>query len=172
MAVDDFEEQYETYARTRVFVKGGFPAKNNEASWETFFATGAAEVTITSVGVYNGLTFSNSTVSNVSSGRDAEQKGAYTYGTSEFPVIWLPDQPGQVILRTYAEDEDFMYDSISVAVVDQMNGVSYFRAQVSSFQEAGGGNNDTRTGTMSLLRNSRTVIAETPVVPVEDDGTP
>jgi hypothetical protein len=173
MAVDDFEEQYETYAGTRLVVKGGQPTKNNEAAWETFFATGGEEVTISGVGVYNGLTFSNSTVSNVSTGRDAEQKGAYTYGSSDFPVIWLPDQLGQQTLREYSEGES-MYDSLGVAVIDQTGGVSYFRAQVSAFQEAGGGNNDTRTGTLTFLRNSRTITALTPVLPsgLDDSPTP
>lgn len=161
----EFEEDYETYAGTRLYIKANRPATNTEAAWETFFATGAEEITITSVGVYSGREYSTSSVSVVSSGRNREKKGEFTYGTSEFPVLWLPDQPGQITARTASEN----YGLYSFAVVDQVGGVSYFSAQVSTFQEAGGSNNDARTGTMTLLRQSDTVAAETPVVPVEDD---
>lgn len=164
----NFEDDFETYAGTKLFRKTGRPATNTESAFETFFGTDAKEITITSVGTYNGLEFSTSSISVVSSGRNREKKGEYTYGTAEFPVLWLPDQPGQVDARD-ASEGDNKYRIDSFAVVDQNGGVSYFTAQTSTFQEAGGGNNDARTGTMSLLRQSRTVVAETPVVPVEDD---
>lgn len=160
-----FEDDYETYAGTRLFIKEGRPANNVETDWETFFGTGAEEITITSVGVYSGREYSTSSVSVVSSGRNREKKGEFTYGTSEFPVLWLPEQPGQITAREASEN----YGLYSFAVVDQVGGVSYFSAQVSTFQEAGGGNNDARTGTMTLLRQSDTVAALTPVPP---DDTP
>lgn len=156
-----FEEDFETYAGTRLYIKEGRPSANDEASFETFFGTGAEEITITSVGVYSGREYSESSVSVVSSGRNRVKKGEFTYGTAEFPVLWLPDQPGQVIAREGSEN----YDTYSFAVVSQLEDVEYFTAQVSTFQEAGGGNNDARTGTMSLLRQSDTVPALTPVVP-------
>ena len=78
-------------------------------------------------------------------------------------MLWLPDQAGQVVAKAASEG----YDIMSFAVVDQNDGVSYFTAQVSTFMEGGGGNNDARTGTMTLLRQSDTIDATTPAVPVE-----
>ncbi len=158
-----FEDDFETYAGTRLFINPDRPAKtaNTELGWEGL--DGWLEITITSVGVYDGRTFTNASVSVVSTGRNREKKGEYTFGTSEFPVLWLPDQPGQVLALEASEG----YGIYGFAVVDQNDGVAYFSAQVATFQEAGGGNNDARTGTMSLLRQSDTVHALTPVVPVE-----
>lgn len=161
MADINFEEDYETYAGTRLFISPILPATNVEADWE-----GLAdwyEITITSVGSYRGREYSDSTISVVSSGRNRVKKGEYTYGTAEFPVLWLPDQNGQVLAKEASEG----YGIYGFAVVDQNRGVSYFSAQVSTFSEAGGGNNDARTGTMTLLRQSDTIDALTPVVPVE-----
>jgi len=160
-----FEEDFETYAGTKLYIKAGRPATNDEAAWETFFGTGAEEITITSVGVYSGREYSEASVSVVSSGRNRVKKGEFTYGTAEFPVLWLPDQPGQITAREGSEN----YDTYGFAVVSQLGDVEYFSAQVSTFQEAGGGNNDARTGTMSLLRQSDTIPAVTPVPPEEDD---
>lgn len=160
-----FEDDYETYAGTRLFINPTRPAKtaNTEAGWEGL--SNWQEITITSVGVYSGREYSNSSISVVSTGRNREKKGEYTFGSSEFPVLWLPDQPGQILAREASEN----YSIYGFAVVDQNGGVEYFSAQVATFQEAGGGNNDARTGTMTLMRQSDTVTALTPVVPVEDD---
>lgn len=160
-----FEDDYETYAGTRLFITPTRPAKtaNTELGWEGL--TNWREITITSVGVYTGREYSTSSISVVSTGRNREKKGEYTFGTSEFPVLWLPDQPGQLLAQIASES----YDIYGFAVVDQNGGVTYFSAQVSTFQEAGGGNNDARTGTMTLMRQSDAVIATTPVVPTEDD---
>lgn len=161
----DFEDDFETYAGTKLFIKVGRPATNTEAAWETFFATGAQEITITSVPPFSGRSYTNSSVSVVSSGRNREAKGEFTYGTMDFGVLWLPDQPGQVTALAASES----YGKYSLAKVDQNLGVAYASGQVSTFQESGGSNNDARVGTMTFLRQSDTVIAETPVVPVEDD---
>lgn len=163
MADINFEEDFETYAGTRLFIAEGRPPTNVETGFE---ALAWNEITITSVGSYRGRTFSNATVSVVSTGRDREKKGPYTFGTAEFPVLWLPDQAGQVVAREYSEGVN-QYDTASFAVVDQNDGVSYFTAQVSTFTEAGGGNADARTGTLSLLRQSDTIDAVTPIVPTE-----
>lgn len=159
----NFEPDFETYAGTRLFINRDRPAMdaNTEVGWEGL--TGWEEITITSVGKYRGRSFSTSSVSVVSTGRNREKKGEYTFGTAEFPVLWLPDQPGQVTATEISEG----YDIIGIAVVDQNDGVSYFSAQVSTFEEAGGGNNDARTGSMMLIRQSDTIDALTPVVPTE-----
>ena len=160
-----FEDDYETYAGTRLFITPVRPAKtaNTEQGCEAL--TNWREITVTSVGIYDGREYSTSSVSVVSTGRNRQKKGEYTFGESTFNVLWLPDQPGQ-ILATTARDG---YGISGFAVVDQNGGVSYFSAQVATFQEAGGGNNDARTGTLMLLRQSDTVVAATPVAPIEDD---
>lgn len=167
MAIGDFEDDFETYAGSRLFI-GTRPPKiggNTEAGYEA--VTDWAEISINNVGSYDGLAFSESSISNVSSGRNRTKKGEYTYGDADFPVLWLPDQPGQIRARNASEGTE-MYETLAFAVVDQLDGVSYFSAQVATFQEAGGGNNDARTGNMSLKRQSATIRAVTPVVPVED----
>lgn len=164
----DFEDDFETYAGTRLVAKNGRATANTEAAWETFFATGGAEITITGVGVTSGREYSTSSVSVVSSGRNREKLGEFTYGQSEFPILWLKDEPGQVIAREANETREI----ISFAEVSALGEVTYFTAQVMTFQPSGGGNNDARTGTMTLLRQSDSVVAETPVVPDVLDDTP
>lgn len=164
-----FEEDFETYAGTRLVAKTGRPTANTEAAWETYFATGGEEITITSVGITSGREYSTSSVSVVSSGRNREKLGEFTYGQSEFPVLWLKDQPGQVLAREANESREIL----SFAEVSALGEVTYFTAQVMTFQPSGGGNNDARTGTMTLLRQSDSVVSETPVVPdVLVDDTP
>lgn len=160
-----FEDDFETYAGTRLFITSVRPAKtlNTEAGWEAL--TNWREITITTVGVVDGRTYTNSNVSVVSTGRNRVKKGEYTFGDSTFNVLWLPAQPGQIEAATARDG----YGIYGFAKVDQNGGVTYFSAQVSEFQEAGGGNNDARTGTLMLLRQSDSVIALTPVIPTEDD---
>jgi hypothetical protein len=103
-------------------------------------------------------------VSIVSTGRDAEKKGTYTFGTSEFGVLWLPEQAGQIIARERSLD----YVIAGFCVVSQGGDVKYFSGQVSTFTEAGGSGNDARVGTLTILRQSEALLAATPVVPTED----
>lgn len=165
----DFEEDFETYAGTRLLVKEGRPTANTEVAWETFFgASGAAEITITGVGITSGRSYATASVSVVSSGRVREKLGEFTYGQTDFPVLWLKDEPGQVMAREANETRAIL----SFAEVSALGEVTYFTAQVMTFQPAGGANNDARTGTMTLLRQSDAVVAETPVLPLLLDPTP
>lgn len=160
-----FEGTQETYANTRVFIKKGRAATNTEADWETFFATGAMEITITTVPAFGGREFAEASLSVVSTGRNISAKGEFTYPASEFGVQWLPDQPGQIEALIASES----YEQWSLAVVSQLGDVKYATGQVGTFQETGGGNNDVRVGTMNYMRQSDVVYALTPVAPVEDD---
>lgn len=155
-----WDPDFETYAGTRLFVTRNRPADNTETDFE---GADWNEVTITSVGNYRGRNYNSASLSVVSSGRDAEKKGSYTYGSFDFGVQWLPDQAGQITLQELLES----YDIGGFAVVDQNGGVSYFSAQVSQFTESGGGSNDARGGTLSLMRQSDVLDALTPVVPTE-----
>lgn len=161
----EFEGTQETYANTRVFIKEGRPSTNTEAAWETFFATGALEITITTVPPFGGREYADASLSVVSTGRNITGKGEFTFPPSEFGVQWLPDQPGQVEALIASES----YGQWSLAVVSQLGDVKYAAGQIGTFAESGGGNNDVRVGTMDFKRQSDVVYALTPVVPVEDD---
>jgi hypothetical protein len=157
---------FETYAGFRLFVTPLRPSDNTEALWE---ASNWNEITITSVPAgIDGRTYNDATVSIVSTGRDAVKKGTYTFGDSEFTVLWLPDEPGQVIARALS----LSYDIGGFAVVGQGGDVRYFSGQVGTFAEAGGSGNDARTGTLAIKRQSDTLLAATPTVPTEYDPTP
>jgi hypothetical protein len=159
----DFEPDFETYAGTRLFIIPTRPATNDEAAWETAFAN-AHEITITSVPNYRGREYSTATLAVVSNAHDKVKKGSFTFTTQDWGVQWLPDEAGQKDAQAALTS----YDIPGFAVVDQNGGVSYFSAQVSNFTESGGSSNDARAGTLTLLRQSDTIDAVTPVVPTED----
>jgi hypothetical protein len=158
-----WEADFETYAGTRLFIIPLRPGDNTEAAFETAFAS-AHEITITSVPNYRGREYSTATLSVVSNAHDKTKKGSYSLPTMDWGVQWLPDQAGQIDAAALLGS----YDIAGFAVVDQNEGVSYFSAQVSNFTENGGSSNDARSGTLTLLRQSDTIDAITPVVPTED----
>lgn len=156
-----WEDDFETYAGTRLFITPNRPADNTEAAFE---GADWHEITVTSVPNYRGREYSTATLSVVSNAHDKVKKGSYTLPSMDWGVQWLPDQPGQVDAQAALLD----YSIAGFAVVDQNGGVSYFSAQVSNFTESGGGSNDARGGTLTLLRQSDTIDAVTASVPVED----
>lgn len=161
MAADDFPDDFETYAGTRLFI-GTRPATNTETAWEG--VTDWNEITITSVPNIQGRNYGTATLSVVSNAFDQESKGSYTLGTVEFGIQWLPDQLGQEIARA----KSLTNDKMGFAVVYQGGDVSYFSGQVMNMIEAGGSSNDARSGTLTILRKSDTFNAITPTIPVED----
>lgn len=159
-----WEESFETYAGTRLFICAARPATNTEVAWEAIDTW--HEITITSVPSVQGRAYNTSSLSVVSTGRDAEAKGSYTFGTTEFGVQWLPEQPGQVIALAAS-----LNNSIPgfVLVSPEGAGVSYFSGQVMTFTDTGGGSNDAKAGTLAILRQGGdTLNATTPTVPTED----
>lgn len=155
-----WDEDFETYAGSRLFITANRPTDNTETLWE---AADWNEITITSVPAIDGRTYNTATVSVVSTGRDAEKKGSYTYGSSEFGILWLPEQEGQVIARAASLD----YSLPGFCLVSQGGDVRYFSGQVGTFTESGGSSNDARTGTLAIMRQSDTLLAATPVIPTE-----
>lgn len=157
-----WEEDFETYSGTRLFITATRPATNDETAWE-----GVAdwrEITITSVPPVDGRTYNTASMSVVSTGRNTEAKGSYTFGTTEFGVQWLPEQEGQQIARAASLD----YSKPGFAVVYPGGDVKYFSGQVSTFMESGGSSDDGRAGTLTILRQGGdTVNALTPVIPTE-----
>jgi hypothetical protein len=152
---------FETYAGSRLFIAPLRPSDNTEVLWEGLDWN---EITITSVPPVDGRTYNNATVSIVSTGRDAEKKGTYTFGSSEFGVLWLPEQQGQIIARALS----LSYDIGGFCLVSQGGDVRYWSGQVSTFTESGGSGNDARVGTLNILKQSEALLAATPVVPTED----
>lgn len=160
-----WEEDFNTYAGTRLFITATRPATNDEAAFEA--VTDWEEITITSVPNIQGRNYNTATQSVVSTGRDAEAKGSYTFGTTEFGIQWLPNQPGQITAR--AASLDYSKPGFAVVYPGETPEVSYFSGQVSTMVESGGGSNDARAGTLTILRQGGdTINATTPVVPVED----
>lgn len=158
-----WDEDFETYAGTRLFIIPQRPSDDTETAWEAAMAN-AHEITITSVPNYRGREYSTATLSVVSNGRDRQKKGTHTLPTMDWGIQWLPEQAGQIDAQAALLD----YSIPGFAVVDQNEGVSYFSAQVANLTESGGGGNDARAGTLTLLRQSDTLNAATPVVPTED----
>lgn len=142
-------EDFETVAGTTLEVSASDPATEDLAGFE---ALTYSPVTLTQVGAVEGLEWSTATLSEVSNPHDRVKKAAYTYPQAEFGVTWKPEEPGQVILSAASEDQ-----SIIACKVTRPSGQEiYFRAQVMAFADNGGGNTDALTGTLTLLRQSRT----------------
>lgn len=156
-----WEPDFETYANTRLFIAAARPTDNTEILWEGIDTW--HEITITSVGNVQGREFNSATLAVVSNAHDRMKKGSYTLPNSEFGIQWNPGEEGQVVARAASLD----YSIAGFAVVYQNGGVSYFSAQVATMTEAGGSSNDARTGTLTLMRQSDTLDALTPVVPTE-----
>jgi hypothetical protein len=157
-----WEEDFDTYANTRLFITAARPSDNTESLWEAIDSWN--EITITSVPNIQGRSYNAASLSTVSNAHDRNKKGSYTLDDAEFGIQWLPEQAGQVKARAASLD----YSIPGFAVVYQDGSVSYFSGQVSALVEAGGGNNDARTGTLRIMRQSDTLNAVTPVPPTED----
>lgn len=146
-------EDFEVVAGTTLEVTTGSPTAESFASFAAM--TGWEDVTLTQVGAVEGLEWSTSTLSEVSNPHDRVKKAAYTYPQAEFGVTWKPAEPGQVILSDASESTDI----ISCRVTRPDGTIIYFRAQVMAFADSGGGNTDALTGSLTLLRQSKTFKA-------------
>lgn len=156
-----WEADFETYANTRLFICATRPTDNTEALWEA--TTTWHEITVTSVPNIHGRDYSSATLAVVSNAHDRNKKGSYTLPNSEWGIQWLPAEQGQIV----AQAASLNYTIPGFAVVYQDGSVSYYSAQVSSMMEDGGTSNTARTGKLTLLRQSDTVDALTPLVPTE-----
>ena len=157
-----WEPDFETYANTRLFITAARPTDNTETLWEAIDTW--HEITITNVGNVQGREYNSATLAVVSNAHDRMKKGSYTLPNAEFGIQWNPTEQGQIV----ALAASLNYTIPGFAVVYQGGEVSYFSAQVATMTEAGGASNDARTGTLTLMRQSDTLNAATPVVPTED----
>lgn len=156
-----FPSDFETYADTRLFIKSGRPTDNTEAAFETFFATGGLEFTVTQVGPVEGRQYNTAEIDVVSEGMIRRKLGNYSLPDSEWGIVAEDDDPA------YLEALEAMQDrtTCSFAEVRQSGAVRYFTAQVMNLAEPGGGSNDSLTYSMTLLLQTEALRATTPVVP-------
>lgn len=145
-------EDFETVAGTTLAVSASAVPTEDVAGFESLTYT---DVTLTQVGAVEGLEWSTSTLAEVSNPHDRVKKAAFTYPQAEFGVTWKPTEPGQVILSAASED----FSIIACKVTRPSGQVIYFRAQVMAFADSGGGNTDALTGSLTLLRQSKTFTA-------------
>lgn len=159
-----FPADFETLAGTRLFGKAGRPTDNTEAAFETFFATGAEEFSITQVGVIEGREYNTSEIDVVSQGQVRRKLGNYALPQSEWTIL---EEGEDGTTEAYDLARATMQDrsTASFAAVRQSGAVLYFTAQVMNLAEAGGGSNDNLTYAMTLLFQSEALKALTPVVP-------
>jgi hypothetical protein len=155
-----FEPDFETIAGTKLFIAAGKPTDDTLAAYETLFAaaTGGDEFELTNVGAVDGRNSDIASMTVVSRGRTRQKPGTYTFPQADFTIQWLPEsdahQTADTALRTRA---------ICSFRLERQSGVAvYFIGYVLNLADAGGGPNDALTGTLSILRDSETIIDLTP----------
>lgn len=161
-----FPPDFETYASSRLFIKAGRPTDDTETAWETFFATGGLEFSVTQVGVVEGRQYNTSELDVVSQGLVRRKLGNYQLPDSEWGILETgpggdADTDAYDAARTAMQTRAIA----SFAVVRQSGAVLYLTAQVMNLAESGGGSNDSLTYSMSLLFQSEALKALTPDVP-------
>lgn len=159
-----FPADFETNAGSRLFIKEGRPTDNTEAAFETFFATGALEFTVTQVGPVEGRAYNTSELDVVSQGQVRRKLGNYQLPDSEWGIL---DEGIDGSTDAYDEALDAMRTRRidSFAMVRPSGRVFYWTAQVMNLSDSGGGSNDNVTYTMPLLLQTEAFSATTPVVP-------
>lgn len=156
-----WEADYQNYAGSRLFIAPTRPTDNTETLWEGLATW--HEITITTMPNVRGRSYNKSTLSVVSSAHDREKKGSYTFPDIDVGVQWLPAEKGQINAQAALVTGTIC----GFAAVYNDGSVTYFSGQVSNFVEAGGGSNDARTGTLTIIRQSDALDAVTPVIPTE-----
>lgn len=159
-----FPADFETYAGSRLFIKPGRPTDDTEAAFETFFAAGAFEFTVTQVGAVQGRQSNTSELDVVSQGLVRRRVGNYQLIDSEWMVL-EEGEDGSTDAYDAADDALRGRTVVSFAVVRQSGAVLYFTAQVSNLSESGGGSNDNLVYALTLLLQSEAIRAATAVIP-------
>jgi len=156
-----FEPDFETIAGTRLFIGAGKPTADTEAAFETLFATSPDEFELTAVGGVEGRDSDVATLSVVSRRRNREKPGTFVYPRPEFGIQWLPESDAHKTAEAAMRGSSYC----SFMLVRQSGVTIFFVGYVLSLSEGGGASNDALTGTLSILRDSETITALTPVAP-------
>lgn len=149
------DDDFNTNAGTKLYISAGVPTAE---TYEAFEALTYSEITLTNVGAVEGKEWSTSTLSEVSNAHDREKKAAFKYPQAQFGVTWKPAEAGQVICN--AASNDFSIPSFKL--VRQDGDILFFRGQIMSFADSGGGNTDALTGSLTILRQSEVFKDITP----------
>jgi hypothetical protein len=156
-----FPADFETLAGTRLWIATGRPTDNTEAAFDTLFATGAKEFTVTKVGTIEGREYNTSEIDVVSQSQVRTKKGNYKLPTSEWEIL-NDGAGGSYDLARTAMQSSSIY---SFCAIRQSGAQLYFTAQVMNLKENGGGSNDSITYALSLLFQTEAIKATTPVTP-------
>jgi hypothetical protein len=156
-----FPADFETIAGTRLWIATGRPTDNTEAAFDTLFATGAKEFTVTKVGTVEGREYNTSEIDVVSASQVRTKKGNYNLPSSVWSILDDGATGSYTLARTAMQGTSIY----SFCVVRQSGAELYFTAQVMNLKENGGGSNDKIEYEMTLLFQTEAIKALTPVVP-------
>lgn len=148
-----FEDDFETVATTKLYVSAARPTADTAVAYAAL--TWVEVGLITNVGSVNGREYSTSTLSTVGNARDREKKGSYKLPDATFECAWNEADAGQIIVAAAAND----YSIPAFNLKKQGGAERFFTAQVKSFIENNGTNNDAVKGSFVLLRQSDTLTA-------------
>lgn len=143
---------FDTIAGTKLYISVATPATNDADGFEALTWTEIGQ--LTSIGEVIGREYSMATLSTVGDAQERQKKGSYSLPNADWEFAWDKADPGQIIALAASKD----YTVPSFKLVDQdVDSISYFRAQVATFKRNGGTSNDAVLGTMTLLRQTDTI---------------
>ncbi|MFC0131777.1 hypothetical protein CR105_26455 [Massilia eurypsychrophila] len=147
---------FDTIASAKLYISASAPTVAEGAGAAAAFAllTWVEVGQITNVGSVEGREYSTATLSTVGDAQDREKKGSFKLPNAEFECAWAASDAGQILVKAASKD----YSVPSFKVVNQDESNDYFTAQVSKFTKGGGTSNDAVKGSMTLLRQTDTVV--------------
>lgn len=153
-----FDPDFQTNSGTTLFVSAGRPAANTAAAFaaKTWVKTGA----LSSTGDVTGETSATSTIADISAGQNLQKKGSATRATAEFQTALVENDPGQMLVRSWASARNFSVNSFML--VRQDGSKRYFTAQTTSPTETAQGIDDPVLFGFTLLRQSDTIRVAAP----------
>lgn len=146
---------FDTVAGTKLYISTAAPTAQTATAFEDLTWVEIAQ--ITNIGSVEGREYSMATLSTIGDAQDREKKGSFKLPNAEFECAWVPDDPGQVLVK--AASKDYSVPSFKLVGQDAEDDVSYFTAQVSKFVRTGGASNDAVKGNFTLLRQTDTITA-------------
>jgi hypothetical protein len=163
MANEDFDPDFQTNSGSKLYVAAGRPATNTASAFasKTWILVGA----VSNMGDVTGETSATATVADIGNGVNLQKKGSATRTTAEFQTALVENDPGQVMVRTFASARNFSINSYKVERQD--GSLRYVTAQAQSPTETASGIDDAVMFGFSLLRQSDTVRVAAPA-PADD----
>ncbi|NIA00818.1 hypothetical protein [Massilia sp. CCM 8734] len=147
---------FDTIAGSKLYVSTAAPTVATGAGAAAAFAllTWVEVGQLTNIGSVEGREYSMSSLATIGDAQDREKKGSFKLPNAEFECAWVPEDPGQIIIKAASKD----YSVPSFKLVGQdTDEIDYFTAQVAKFVRTGGTSNDAVKGNFTLLRQTDTV---------------